>query len=138
MTDARLQAERVCYWVKDNPKAFKTFMAIAHDFVDEGRHLTRSKAYSTAEDMGLKLNDSDGSVSERDVTRNHNFWPCLTRLMTMLRPRLAKAIEFRHSKFDDIDLAEVWHENVNAGTVFLARNRKEAQEAVRVGDVTAS
>lgn len=137
MTDAKLQAQRVCCWVKANPKAFKTFMTIGHRFVDEGRHLTRSKAFSTAEDMGIAINDGDGNPTEWDITRNHNFWSCLTRLMVMFRPRLAKSIEFRSSKFDEVDLAEIWHENVNAGTVFLAANRKEAQRAVELGDVTA-
>lgn len=139
MSDARLQAERVCCWVKDNGKTFKTLMAIAHRYVDEGKpRLTRSKAYSIAEDMGAAITDGDGTPSEGDIARNHNFWSCLTRLMVMLRPRLARTLHFRKSRFDEIDLAEIWHENVNAGTVFLARNRAEAQHLVEIGDVTAS
>ena len=138
MSDAKLQAERICYWVKENPKAFKFFMATAHRFADDGKRLTRSRAYAIAEIEGVKINDGDGKPSERDITRNHNFWPGLTRLMTMLRPKFAKCFEFRKSKFDEIDLAEIWHDKVNAGTQFLAANRKEAQHLVEIGDVSAS
>lgn len=137
MSDARTQAERVCCWVKANPKAFKFFMATAHRFADEGKRLTRSRAYAIAEVEGVKIADDDGSPAEHDITRNHNFWPCITRLMTMLRPRFAKCFEFRKSMFDDIDLADVWHDNVNAGTTFLASSRKEAQHLVEIGDVGA-
>jgi len=138
MSDAKLQAERVCCWVKKNPKAFKTFMAIAHAFVDEGKpRLTRSRAYSIAEDMGVRINDGDGNPVEFGIARNHNFWPCLTRYMVMLRPRLARTLRFRDSKFDDIDLKPIWHENVNAGTFFLATSRKDAQRLVEIEDVAA-
>lgn len=137
MSDARHQAERFCCWVKRNPKAFKFFMATAHRFADEEKRLTRSRAYAIAEVEGIKITDADGEPCEWDITRNHNFWPCLTRLMVMLRPRLAKAFEFRSSRFDEVDLVEVWHENVNAGTTFLAKNRAEAQHLVEIGDVAA-
>lgn len=138
VNDAKLQAGRVCLWVKDNPKAFKTFMSIGHSYVDAGKpRLTRSRAYSIAEDMGVRINDDDGDISEAGITRNHNFWPCLTRYMVMLRPRLARTLHFRPSKFDDIELSPIWHENVNAGTFFLAKNRKEAQRMVELDDVAA-
>lgn len=135
--NARLQAERVCVWKKNNPRAFKALMSIAHDYVDDGKpRLTRSRAYSIAEDRGISITDRDGNPRE-DVTRNHNFWPCLTRYMVMLRPRLARTLHFRESGFDEIDLQEVWRENVNAGTLFYAENRKEAQRLVEIDDVTA-
>lgn len=138
MSDARLQAERVCAWVKENPKAFKAFMAIGHRYVDEGRpRLTRSRAYALAEDMGISVCDGDGEPTEQGIVRNHNFWPCLTRYMVMLRPRLARTLHFRASKFDEVDLSEVWHANVDAGTFFLAASRKEAQRSAELGDVTA-
>ncbi|MBX9032642.1 hypothetical protein [Gordonibacter massiliensis (ex Traore et al. 2017)] len=135
--NARLQAERVCCWIKENPRALNVLMRIAHDYVDAGRpRLTRSRAYSMAEDRGIAITDRDGSPDE-DVARNHNFWPCLTRYMVMLRPRLARTLHFRESAFDEIDLQEVWRNNVNAGTVFFASDRKEAQRLVEIGDVTA-
>lgn len=138
MSESQLQAERVCLWVKDNPKAFKTFMAIAHAFVDEGKpRLTRSRAYSIAEDMGVRISDEDGNPAEFGIARNHNFWPCLTRYMVMLRPRLARTLHFRDSKFDDIDLEPIWRENVDSGVFFLAESRKEAQRMVELDDVAA-
>lgn len=137
MSSARLQAERVCCWVKANPSAFKFFMSTAHRFADDGKRLTRSRMYAIAEIEGVKITDNDGADSERDITRNHNFFACLTRLMVMLRPRLARVFEFRSSEFDDVDLVEVWHDNVNAGTFFFAKNRKEAQHLVEIEDVSA-
>lgn len=137
MSDAKLQAERVCCWVKDNPKAFKFLMATAHGFADKGKRLTRSRMYAIAEVEGVKITDADGSPFEWDIVRNHNFYSCLTRLAVMLRPRLARVFEFRPSGFDDVDLAAVWHENVNAGTVFLAGNRKEAEKLCEINDAAA-
>lgn len=132
-----MQAERVCCWIKDNPAAFHALMRIAHEYVDEWRpRLTRSRAYSLAEDRGIAITDLDGVPGE-DVARNHNFWPCLTRYMVMLRPRLARTLHFRESAFDKIDLQDVWRENVSEGTLFFAANRKEAQRLVEIGDVTA-
>lgn len=139
-SEAVLQAERFCIWVKDDKwKTLTAFMAIGHGYVDEGKpRLTRSKAYALAEELGISISDNDGTAVEVPLVRNHNFWPLMTRFMVMLRPRLAKVLYFRKSGFDDIDLAAIWHEHVDAGTFFFAKDRKEAQRLVEIGDVSAS
>ncbi len=139
MGEDRLQAERVCCWIKDNPGKFRALCRIVDGELRRGNpRLTRSRAYSRAEDEGIRISDGDGTDSETDITRNHNFWPCITRYMVMLQPRRARTIRFRDSKFDRIDLASVWWGNVNAGTFFLARNRKEAKDLCDLGDASAA
>lgn len=136
---ARLQAERVCAWVKANPRAFRAVMAMAHREVDAGNpRLTRDDAYAKLREVGVSLSDGDGEPFEWDLVRNHNFWACLTRYMVMLRPRLARVLEFRASQFDRIDLDEVWRESVSSGTTFLAESWREAKRLVEIGDVSAA
>lgn len=135
----RDHAERVCAWIKSNPKAFKAIMAMAHREVDAGNpRLTRDDAYAMLRSMSVQVSDGDGSLCEIDLVRNHNFWACLTRLMVMLRPRLSRVLCFRGSMFDEIDLQAVWRENVNEGTTFLADSWREAKRLVEIGDASAA
>ncbi len=139
MSDGQLQAERVCSWINDNPGKFRALCRIVDGEARRGNpRLTRSRAYSRAEDEGIRISDGDGTVSETDITRNHNFWPCITRYMVMLQPRRARTIRFRDSKFDRVDLASVWWDNVHAGTFFLARSRDEAKRLCDMDDVSAA
>lgn len=136
---ARTQAERVCCWVKSNPAAFRAVMAMAHREVDSGNpRLTRDDAYAMLRGMRVRMADGDGEPAEIELVRNHNFWACLSRYMVMLRPRLARVLRFRRSMFDQVDLQEVWRENVNAGTTFLAESWQEAARLVETGDVSAA
>lgn len=136
---ARDQAERVCLWIKANPRAFRAVMAMAHREADEGNpRLTRDEAYALLRSMRLKMADGEGSPDEIELVRNHNFWACLSRYMVMLRPRIARVLCFRGSMFDRIDLQAVWREHVNAGTTFLASSWQEAKRLVEIGDVSAA
>lgn len=136
---AQLQAERVCDWVKRNPRAFRAVMAMAHREVDAGNpRLTRDDAYAMLRSMRVQMADGDGEPCEIDLVRNHNFWACLSRYMVMLRPRLAKVLCFRKSMFDSIDLEQVWRENVNAGMTFLASSWQEAKRLVETKDAGAA
>ena len=56
----------------------------------------------------------------------------------MLRPKLARCINFRKSDVDDVDLVERWHELVNPQTTFLAESWREAKKAVELEDVSAA
>lgn len=136
---AEHQAERVCDWVKRNPRAFRAVMAMAHKEVDAGNpRLTRDDAYAMLRSMRVQVADGDGEPCEVELVRNHNFWACLSRYMVMLRPRLARVLCFRKSMFDCVDLERVWRENVNASTTFLASSWQEAKRLVEIGDVSAA
>lgn len=139
MITATEQAARVCYWIKEHRREFNKLCAMVDNERRKGRtHLTRSTAYALAEAYGIKITDGDGNEIEAATTRNHNFWPCVTRIMVMLQPSRARVLEFRKSKFDDCDLQDLWHEIVCSTTTFLAQNRTEAQMLVALDDVSAA
>ena len=132
LTDGERYAYDAAYWVRDNKATFQALMAYMHRQVDAGNPCTtRSDVLSYARESGMEM-----SVIA-DVKRDHNLYAGLTRYMVMLRPRLARTIGFRKSKLDPVDMVAVWHEVVNAGTFFLARDRKEAQRMVELNDAAA-
>lgn len=130
--DAKNLALDSAYWVRDNPDSFKRIMSVFREQVDCGNPCTRrDDVINYARDKGFSI-----SVIE-ELRHDHNLYAGLTRFAVMLRPRLARTINFRKSKLDDIDLAEVWHEVVNPNTVFLAASRFEAERMVENGDAAA-
>lgn len=132
LTDGERAAYDACYWVRGNGAAFKAMMAYCHRQVDEGNpRTTRDDVMSWARDnrVGMAVLD--------DLVRDHNLYACVTRYAVMLRPRLAKTLHFRKSKLDQVDLAAIWHEVVNAGTTFLAADRFEAERMAESGDAAA-
>lgn len=125
LSDAERRIYDAAYWVRDHGAAFKALMAFMHRQVDAGNPCTTrddALAYARGAHLGVSLS--------ADLKRDHNLYAALTRFMVMLRPRLARTIRFRESEMDKYDMAVVWHEVVNAGTFFLARDRKEAQRLV--------
>lgn len=131
--DARNMAKDACYWIRDNPDSFKRIMAVFHDQVDKGNSCTRrDDVINYARDKGF-----DVSVIE-ELRHDHNLYAGITRYAVMLRPRIARTVNFRKSKLDDIDLVEVWHEVVNPNTVFLAESRREAERMVEANDAAAA
>lgn len=132
LTPAERAAYDACYWVRDNPRAFRAIMALMHRQVDDGNPRTRrDDVVSYATDMGMAVSVVD------ELRHDHNLFAALSRLMVMLRPRLARTLHFRKSKLDDVDLAAIWHEVVNGGTVFFAKDRFEAERMVELDDVMA-
>ena len=130
---AELMARDACRWVKTHRKDFKRLMAVMHRQVDDGNPCAKQgEVEFYAREMGIEF-DVAGAFRH-----NRNLYPAIARYMVMLRPRLAKTINFRRSKLDEIDLAEIWHEEVDPRTVFLAQSRKEAEWLVEVGDVSAA
>lgn len=125
-------AEYTCCWIKGHWPTFRSIMRIAHQAVDKGEQLSGTEVYYRAKQAGVSI--SDLAEYKRDKT----LWAGIARYMVMLRPRLAKCIEFRSSKMDGVDMVEIWHDNVSANTTFLAGSRKEAQRLVEIGDVSAS
>lgn len=133
LSDAERMAHDVCAWVRGHGSDFKALMAVMHEQVDKGNPRTRrDDVISYARQMGMSVSVVD------ELRHDHTLYAGLTRYMVMLRPRLAKTISFRKSKLDDLDLVAIWHETVNAGTTFLARDRFEAEELVAMGDVSAA
>ena len=128
LSDAERRIYDAAYWVRDHGSAFKALMAFMHRQVDAGNPCTTRDdvlAYAREAHLGMSLSD--------DLKRDHNLYAALTRYMVMLRPRLARTIRFRKSRMDDYDMAAIWHEVVNAGTFFLARDRMEAQRLMEIG-----
>ena len=130
---ARNMALDACYWIRDNGETFKKLMAVMHRQVDLGNPCAKQGEIEFyARETGIEL-DVVGVFRH-----NRNLYPALTRYMVMLRPRLARTINFRRSKLDQVDLASLWHEVVNPATVFLAENRMEAERMVASGDAAAA
>lgn len=130
---SEFMARDACRWVKAHGKDFKRLMAVMHRQVDHGNPCAKQGEIEFyAREMGIEF-DVAGAFRH-----NRNLYPAIARYMVMLRPRLAKTINFRKSKLDEIDLAEIWHEEVNPRTVFLARDRSEAEHLVAIGDVSAA
>jgi len=133
MNDAVNTAKDVCYWVKEHQQDFKRIMSVLHKQVDLGNPRTRrDDVLSYARDMGIEISLVD------QLRHDHNLYAGITRYAVMLRPRLARTVNFRKSKLDGVDLVAVWHEVVNPETVFLASSRMEAERMVKSGDAAAA
>lgn len=132
LSDGERAAYDCCTWVKENGDDFKRLMAVMHRQVDKGNPCTRrDDVISFAKEMGMGVSVVDG------LRHDHSLFAGLSRLMVMLRPRIARTVHFRKSKLDDVDLAAIWHETVNPNTVFLAKDRFEAERLVAIGDASA-
>jgi len=130
---AENMARDACMWVNAHPSDFKRLMSVFHRQVDAGFPCTRrGDVYKAALDMGM-----DVSVVDQ-LRHDHNLYAPLTRYMVMLRPRLARTINFRKSKLDQIDLVSIWHQEVDPSTVFLASSRMEAERMVELNDAAAA
>ena len=132
LSPAEKDAYEVCYWIRDNRRDFKRLLAVFNRNVDEGNPCTKQgeiEAY--ARQHGIEFDCGYGFV------HNRNLYPGLCRYAVMLLPRLARTINFRKSRLDDIHLAEIWHDVVDSRTSFLADNRYMAQHFVDIDDVIA-
>ena len=126
--NAENMAKDVCYWVRDHGADFKRIMAVFHGQVDRGNPCTKQGELEFyARQMGMQV-DVAGIFRH-----NRNLYPGICRYAVMLRPRLARTLNFRKSKLDEVDLVSMWHEIVNPNTVFLA----EAERMVACGDSAA-
>lgn len=120
-----------CCWIRDHPKTSRRLMHLVHMQVDSGRVMQRGNVYTLAMQSGMSVSGVD------ELRRDHNLWSVLARYMVMLRPRLARALSFRRSPIDDIDMVGRWHEIVNPSTLFLADSWRDAKKAVEAEDVSA-
>lgn len=126
---AKVMAESGCMWVKNHPKQFKTIMSLIHEQVDDGNPCVQEG------DIAMLARSRHIEWSEiKELRRDHNLWAVLTRYMVMIRPRLAKALHFRESKVDRLDLQAIWYSIVPGQTNFLAENWQEAKKMVEAGE----
>lgn len=131
-TDPLVYVQEACWWVKRHPGYFKGLMRLCHEAVDAGNPcVQRGDVFNLARKAGMTVSEA------RELKRDNNMWPVLARYMVMLRPRFARCLNFRKAGCDDVDMIAEWRAIVNAGTVFLAKDWKEAKHAVDIGDVTA-
>ena len=131
--DPSAYVRQVCRWIKRNPDLFKRCMYLIHAEVDRGNPcVQRGHMFKLAQEAGLSITDCE------EVRRNHNFWAILTRYWVMLRPRLAKSLNFREAGCDHVDMQAIWREEVNAETVFLAESWQAAKRACEEGCVSAA
>ena len=121
-----------CYWIRENRTNFKRIMLICHREVDKGNPcLQRGHVYKLAQDAGMSV------TVAQELKRDHNLWSVITRYMVMLRPRLARSINFRTAPVDTVDFAKEWREIVDPQTEFLARDWREAKRLCEMRDVTS-
>ena len=131
MRSGQQLAEYTASWIKSHRSTFKSIMHIAHRAVDNGEYLSGNEVYYRAKQAGVTISEL------AEYKRDKSLWAGISRYMVMLRPRLANCLEFRKSKLDDVDLVQVWHDNVDSRTEFFAKSWKEAQHLVEIGDVSA-
>lgn len=133
VADPATYVRQVCLWIKREPDLFKRTMAIVHREVDKGNPcVQRGHIYKLARDAGFSITDCE------ELRRNHNFWSVLTRYFVMLRPRLARSLNFREAGCDHVDMQGIWREIVSPNTTFLAENWKAAKRACEEGCVSAA
>jgi hypothetical protein len=121
-----------CLWVRDNGTTFKRLMRIAHEQVDSGNPcLRRGDVARIATEMGFSVSNVD------ELRFDNNLWAVLTRLMVMLRPRLARCLHFRKADVDMVDIQAEWRRTVNANTTFLASSWQDAKRLCELGDASA-
>ena len=133
VADSETYVRKACRWVNKNPQLFKRIMYLCHKEVDKGNPcIQRGQIYKLAQDAGFSITEC------QEIRRDHNLWAILARYMVMLRPRLAKSLNFRNAGCDHVDMVSIWHEEVNAGTTFLAENWKAAKRACDLGCVSAA
>ena len=133
MTGGERLAEYGCAWIRANRPAFKKIVHIIHCEVDSGNPcVQQGDIVKLARERGIDIGEYPG------IRRDRNLWPVITRYAVMLRPKLARALHFRRSKLDEVDMVAVWHENVNPRTEFPAKSWKEAKRLVEIGDVSAT
>lgn len=120
---AENMVEMGCLWVRGHNEQFRTMMSLVHEQVDDGNPCVMEG------DIAILARARGFGWSEvRDFKCDHNIWAVLTRYMVMLSPRLSKALCFRKSKVDDVDMQAKWYEIVPGQVRFVARNWKEAQQ----------
>ena len=130
--DAKNLADYGCIWIKGHPSQFKRLMHLVHVELDSGNTcVQRGDIYHLARQRGMRISEI------RELRRDNSLWAVLTRYMVMLNPRLARALRFRRSKVDEIDLVERWHEVVGTHPLFRAESWKEAEHMVEIDDICA-
>lgn len=121
-----------CYWIRDHWRGFKLIMHIAHIEAESGNPcVQRGDIFILARRRGLDVSDVP------ELRRDNTLWSVIARYMVMLSPKIARSINYRKSKIDDVDLAERWHEIVNPNTFFLAETWGDAKKAVALEDASA-
>lgn len=127
-----MYVQAACFWVKHHPDKFRSLMHLCHREVDAGNpSVQRGDVFNMARKAGMTVSEAN------ELKRDNNLWPALSRYMVMLRPRLAKCLNFRKAGCDEVDMVAEWHGIVNAGTTFLANDWKEAKRLVEIKDVAA-
>lgn len=129
MMSAADKVDRACFWIRDHPRQFKTLMHLVHCELDTGReYVQRGEIYNLARARGMSVTDV------RELRRDNNLWSSISRYMVMLTPRLARALRFRSSDIDEVDMVARWHEIVNPHTVFAADGWQMAAEVNEIED----
>lgn len=122
-----------CCWISGNYPAFNKIAHLVHLEVDRGNPcVQQGDIVKLAKEHRIDIGEYPG------IKRDRNLWPVITRYLVMRRPKLAKALRFRKSKVDEVDMVAAWHEWVDANTFFLAENWQEAQRLCDMKDVSAS
>lgn len=131
-SDSEMAAYDVCCWIRDHYGDFKSLISLVNRQVNLGNPCVKQG------ELEMYVRDSNIRLDIGEEFRhNRNLYPGITRYMVMLVPRLARALHFRKSKLDEVDLVGMWHFAVDGGTVFGADNRYMAQGMVERNDARA-
>lgn len=121
-----------CYWIRDHRRAFRTLMRIVHAEAERGNPcVQRGDMYMLARQRGIDVGDV------REFRRDNSLWSVIARYMVMLRPKLARSLNFKKCDIDGVDMAARFRAIVDPGALFLAETWMEAKEAVASDDASA-
>ena len=138
-TDPMLRVEMACAWAaKGYGKYTSRWMRLVNlreRAYSRGEPcVRRGDLYRMAQEDGLEITVC------REFRFDNNLWSPLSRYLLMFRPKLARVIFPKTCDLDraGIDFARVWHEQVNAQTLFLASTWQEAKKACESDDASAA
>ena len=131
------RAEMACAWAaKDYGRPNGRWMrlvGLCERMMHQGAVcIRRGDLYLMAQQMGLDITVC------REFRFDNNIWAPLSRYLLMFRPSLARSIHPKKSEVDELDLAAIWHEQVNPQTFFLADTWQDAVRALDLDDASAA
>ena len=124
-----VRAREACRWISGSLDAFDWLVNVLLAEVDKGNpRFMRGDAYSLARAKKVKLSNVE------ELCRDNNLWAIFTRYAAMKYPRVTRSVHFKAAPIDEAPLARIWHEEVDADTVFRASTWREARELCKRGE----
>ena len=111
---------KACRWVSLHPGKWHKLKDFCTYLAGEGDLIQRGNVYELARRYGMDVRLAS------EFKRDHNLWSVLSRYMVMEEPLLLRAIRFRETPIDSVDLVGYWQDIVGESH-FKAASLSDAQ-----------